>query len=64
MTWVDDSRPERIADPEVAYADVRIGHAWATQELATAAAGSIREYNLTMERRRLADIAWRLKRRI
>ena len=59
--WVDGSFPDRMADPEQAMVDVREAHAWATQELATAAPGSIREYCLTEERKRLAGIAWILK---
>ena len=43
-------------------AAVRQAHAWATRELATAEAGSIREFCLSSERERLAAIAWRLKR--
>jgi hypothetical protein len=61
--WVDDSNPDRIAEPEEAYWEAREAHAWATQELATAA-DPWRIFNLTQERKRMADIAWRLKRRM
>jgi hypothetical protein len=60
-TWVDGSFPDRMADSKQAMVDVREAHAWATQELATAAPGSIREFMLREERKRLAGIAEVLK---
>lgn len=60
--WADGFWPERVADPATAYADARQAHAWVSRELATAGPRSIREFCLTQERKRLADIAWRLKR--
>jgi hypothetical protein len=63
MDWVEDSNPARMADPETAYRDVREVHAFITRELERTAV-PIRVYHLTQERKRLAEIAWKLKRRI
>jgi hypothetical protein len=52
----------RFADPSLAFEDVGKAHAWATAELANAEPGSIREYVLTEERKRLAGISWEIKR--
>ena len=61
--WVEDSNPARIADPETAYQDAREVHAFITRELESTS-NPTRVYHLTQERKRLADIAWKLKRRI
>lgn len=62
ISWSADQRVDLIADPDQAYQDVRDAHAWATREMQSAPASSPRAYILTQERKRLADIAWRLKR--
>ena len=59
-TFVDNFRVAKIADPEVAYKDVKACHAWVTWQLETAVE-AMREYNLHEERKRLADIGWRLR---
>jgi len=51
-----------MADPEQAYEDVKEAHIWITARLATVEPGSIREFVLIQERKRLADIGWRLHR--
>jgi hypothetical protein len=61
FTFSDSFRADKIADPEECYQDARAAHAWATREL-EGATEPMRIYNLTQERKRLADIAWRLKR--
>lgn len=61
FTYTDNFRADKVADPEFAYAVVRQAHAWATRQLETAT-GAVRQFCLIQERKRLADIAWRLKR--
>lgn len=60
-TFTDAFRADRVADPVQAYEDVKRAHEWATRQLETAEA-PLRRYALTQERKRLADIAWRLRR--
>ena len=75
MNWQDGTFVNKMADPEQAYRDCREAHAWVSRELETARdvwatrqvesdSDRIRVYCLTQERKRLADIAWKLKRRI
>lgn len=64
MTAADILRtknPIRLADPETAYQDARETHAYLTAELA-ATQDPDRIYHLTAERKRLADLAWAIKR--
>lgn len=60
--WIDDSNPDKAANPRLALADAREAHGWASRQLASAVNPN-RVYNLTQERNRLAAIAWRLKAR-
>jgi len=62
LTW-EDARPDLIAEPSLAYADACEAHRWATQAR-TETSDPTQVYILTQERKRLADIAWRLKRRL
>jgi hypothetical protein len=62
LTFTDSFRADRIADPEEAYQECVAAHRYATRQLETAT-GEIRRFCLMQERKRLADIAWRLKRR-
>ena len=52
---------EKISDPGAAYVDVKAAHQWVTRELQLTT-DPMRVFNLTKERKRLADIAFRLKR--
>ena len=60
--WRDGFSARHVADPFQAAVDVREAHGWATRTLAKVPRGSIREFNLDQERKRLAGIAWELKR--
>lgn len=60
--WADGSNPDRIADPAQALCDAREAHEWATRELANTTE-PVRVWNLGEERKRLAGIFSRLKRR-
>lgn len=60
--FYDSFSGDRVADPAQAYGDVRAAHAWVSAQLA-AAVDPTRRWNLEAERRRLAGIAWYLKRR-
>lgn len=73
--WVDDRTPERLAEADLLHAmqAVRDAHEWATAELQMVSEEmaeaktdrlGIRFFNLTEERKRLAEMAWRIKRRI
>jgi hypothetical protein len=51
----------RLAEPEQAYRDCKQAHATATAMLETAPTPAS-QYSLTEERKRLAGIAWAIKR--
>jgi hypothetical protein len=61
FTYTDSFRSDMIADPLEAYEDCVAAHRWATREL-DGASEPMRRFNLISERKRLADIAWKLKR--
>ena len=54
--------PWMLVDPAQAMAEVKHSHEWASRELSAVAPGSIREFCLTEERKRLAGIAWQIRR--
>jgi len=62
FTFTDSFRADMIAEPMEAYEDCVAAHRWVTRELDNAT-DPRRRFNLITERRRLADIAWKLKRR-
>ena len=59
--WVDGFFADKLADPETAYKDVREAHEYVTRQLQNADLPQ-RIFNLKEERKRLAGIAWKLKR--
>ena len=59
---LERTKEDFMSDPATAYRDAREAHGWVTRELATVSPGSIREYCLNIEKRRLTDIVWKLKR--
>jgi len=63
LTYIDALDCDRLADTRAAYQDAREAHEHVSRELAETTL-PMRVYNLTAERKRLADIAWRLKRKI
>lgn len=63
FTFTDAFRVDKVANPRECLAHCRAAHAWVTRELETATS-PVRQFELDRERKRLADIAWRLKRRI
>lgn len=60
--WVESSAPERIKDPVQAYEDVKEAHQWVSLEM-DQATEPMRRWNLEQERKRLAGIAYALRRR-
>ena len=66
MSWPTRSwQSETLyADPRTALADVKAAHHWAENELKNVRPGSIREYCLTQEKKRLCELAWKIKRQI
>ena len=66
MSWPNRSwQSETLyCDPRTALADVKAAHHWAKNELKSVRPGSIREYCLTQEKKRLCELAWKIKRQI
>ena len=69
-SWYDELAKPFVAirnalrDPRTALADVKAAHHWAENELKNVRPGSIREYCLTQEKKRLCELAWKIKRQI
>jgi hypothetical protein len=61
VNWQDGFFVKHLAEPLLAYRDVLESHRFVTAELETAPTPTS-QYELTEERKRLAGIAWAVKR--